>query len=217
MAKKYNFDRLLSDEKERFCSWFCSGENGNDLIHALNSNSSKSEGYKIRRLDNSWWPHIYCIVLNDDDNPGKGRNRKDGVQWKYCKVGITEVGTTTGTHNRMETVQNQIKKNTGKEAEIIFVLPVDASDSRRNSEIEKSVRERIGLPVNQDLAEKHKFPVPTEWVITTQPYINKIVWGKANTAGALDTRFILGMPEFEQRGYLPPKLIWQNNEVVYQP
>lgn len=215
MAKKdsRNFDRLLSDEKERFCSWFWSGTNGNKLIDALNVNNSESKGSQIRRVHEGL-PHIYCVVLNDDNNPGKNGN----VQWRYCKVGITHADTTTDTNNRMETVRKETETNTGKKAAILFVLPVKASDSRRDNAIEKSVREHVGLPVNKKLAHLYKFPVITEWVITTQAYINFIDEKKPEKAGGLDTGFILELiPKFNPPGDLPTNLMCQNGEVVLAP
>lgn len=213
----YDFGRILSDkdeeEKQRFCSWFWSGTNGNKLIAALNLNNSESKGSQIRRVHEGQ-PHIYCVVLNDNNNPGKNGN----VQWRYCKVGITHVDTTTGRGNRMETVQKEIKDNTGKEAAIVFVLPVKASDSRQDNAIEKSVRERVGLPVNKKLAHLYKFPVITEWVITTQAYIDSIVKKKTKTAAGLDTGFILELiSKFKQLGKLPTNLMCQNGEVVLAP
>lgn len=69
----------------------------------------------------------------------------------------TEQNTKTGVRNRMETVQKEIMKISETrhnlrrfKAGIIFVLPVKATDSRPNNEIEKSVREHIGWPVDKD-------------------------------------------------------------------
>ncbi|CAB3982495.1 Hypothetical predicted protein [Paramuricea clavata] len=217
----YNFENILSNEieKQKFCSWFWSGANGNRLIQTLNSNNSESSGSKIRRL-NGGWPYIYCVVLNDNAIPSTDPSGL--VQWRYCKVGLTEVDTKPGTHNRMETVQNEITRKTGSPAGIIFVLPVKDFDSRPNSVIEKDVREHIGLPVNKELVRTIGLPFLTEWVITTQPYINYIgmqIKKNAMSAGRLiDTDFILGIPRFDPRGtYLPPNLMNYNGEVVPQP
>jgi hypothetical protein len=217
----YNFDDILSNEieKQKFCSWFWSGTNGNTLIQALNSNNSESSGSKIRRL-NGWWPYIYCVVLNHDDIPGLGPGPGPFglVQWRYCKVGLTEVDTRSGTRNRMEVVKNEIQKQTGKEAGIFFVLPVRDFDSRPNSVIEKGVREHIGLPVNKELVRTIRLPFLTEWVITTQPYINHIgaIKENAKRAGGLDTDFIRGIPKFLPPGNLPPGLMMHNGEVLPQ-
>ena len=220
----YNFDDILRNEieKQKFCSWFWSGTNGNTLIQALNSNNSESSGSKIRRL-NGWWPHIYCVVLNDDAIPGLGPGPGPFglVQWRYCKVGLTEVDTTTNTRNRMETVQNEITRKIDSPAGIIFVLPVRDFDSRPNSVIEEGVREHIGWPVNKELVRTIGLPFLTEWVITTQPYIDyifNIIKQNAETLGRLiDTGFLLGIPRFNPPGNLPSDLMMHNGEVVPQP
>lgn len=159
-------------------------------------------------LDEKRYPHVYCIVSNDDNNPGKFAVPGKGiVQWKYCKVGITQVDTTTGTKNRMETVKNEITKATGEDASIIFVLPVKATDSTEDKKIEKDVREHIGWPLHKDLPNEIGLPVPTEWVITTQSYIN-IIKKKIKMEDVHDTaRFFEIVPTFkENEKYLPNNL-----------
>ena len=221
-ANLYNFNDILSQEKERsrFCEWFWDSTNGNELIDALNTNKSQSKGSKIRR-QHKWWPYIYCIVLNDNTNPGRSRSdARDAPQWKYCKVGKTEQDTTTGKHNRMETVMDEIRKKKRRKQSVIFVLPVCASDSRKNNEIEQGVREHIGWKVNKDLAKKNNLPFPTEWVITTQEHIyglkNQIETEKLKARNCeIDTRVVFSITRFQQdERMLPPHLQKQGNEVV---
>ena len=216
----YNFGKILSEdeEKSRFCEWFWKEKNGNKLIDALNANNSPSAGSKIRRR-NKWWPHIYCIVLNDDTNPGRSRpGEENPVQWKYCKVGITEKDTTTNTDNRMETVMNKIRnKIPDSKSSPIFVLAVKATDSRENREIEQGVRQHIGLKVNRDLAKANNLPVPTEWVLTTQPYIELVkqcIRKAVESNLEIDTSVFLGMGKFQQKTMLPLNLQIQGDEVV---
>ena len=147
-SSSFKFDDILSDQKikDEFCAWFWKNkiENGKNLIDALNSSSERSD-CKIRMIDDKVYPYIYCIVSNNDNKPGKFKvNEEEIIQWKYCKVGITERDTTTGTKNRMETVQNDIKKASGKDASIIFVQQVKGTDSTEDKQIEKKVREHIG-------------------------------------------------------------------------
>ena len=204
----YDFDEILSndDEKERFCNWFWNGTTGNDLIVALNLNNSKSSGSQIRR-QHCEWPHIYCVVYNDKENPGEVLTKdKKIIQWRYCKVGITEKDTKTDTKNRMEIVRDEIKKKTKSEAGIIFVVKVSADDSRPKKEIEKSVREAIGWPVDKELAGKNKFPVSTEWVLTTQAYIDK-----RKKEGLSDTRSVLRLKFKQQKENLPSHLELQES------
>ena len=209
-SSSYDFNDILSDKEEtkRFCDWFWGGQKGNELILALNLNNSKSSGSKIRRRYKCW-PHIYCVVYNDDANPGKVRDptQDKPIQWKYCKVGITEIDTTTGTKNRMETIETKIMNATGKNASTIFVLPVKATDSRPNKEIEKSVREHVGWSVDEDLARSNNFPVITEWVLTTQDYI-KDIRDMIDKKSVCDTGLVLDMSKFNQNEtYLPRKLL----------
>ena len=117
--------------------------------------------------------------FNDDQNPGKDAN---GTHWRYCKVGMTEVDTTTGSHNRMERVMEEIEHRTGKDTSVIFVVPMKATDSRPNTEIEKYVRKCVGNEVDKEVARNHNFPVPTEWVLTTQSHLEKIMSKIADTA-----------------------------------
>ena len=217
-ANLYNFNDILSQEqaKSDFCKWFWSGTNGNELIDALNANNSQSGGYKIRRQHKKCWPYIYCIVLNDNTQPvpfGRG----NAVQWKYCKVGITEQDTTTGAHNRMETVKQEIIKKKADyqiTASVIFVLPVCATDSRKNNDIELDVREHIGWKVNKDFAKENNLAVPTEWVRTRQWYINLLSKSIKDAAAAakkdgreIDTSVLLNVPRFEDhQTMLPPHL-----------
>ena len=179
-----SYEFLYGSEKTKFCDWFWTGTNGNELINALNMNNSKSSGSKLRRR-RSCWPHIYCVVLNDDENPGTF----DGIQWKYCKVGITERDTSPNAENRMETIQHEIEK-IGKTGDIKFVLPVKATDSRPNNAIEKTVRECTGYRVDKDLAKVNKFPVSTEWVITTEDHITnirRVINNKKKNKESMDT------------------------------
>ena len=197
----YNFDRILSEDRKDFCRWFWTGTKGNEVIDALNSNNTESDGSTIRR-QHEGQSHIYGIVLNDDATPGKGTN---GVQWKYCKVGKTQADTTTGSHNRMETLRDEIERKTGMRAGILFVLEVKATDSRNDIEIEKSVRKKFGWPVHKDLAKELNLPVPTEWVITTQPYIYEFrgrIGANADTGFFADERLQFRESERNLPNYL---------------
>ena len=214
----YNFDRILSDENERqkFCTWFWGSSNGNDLIGVLNS-SRQSSGSKIRRC-HRWWPYIYCVVLNDNNFPGISRDGE--IEWKYCKVGITGIDTTTGTNNRMETVQKKIEKVRGKIASTIFVLPIKATDCRPNNEIEKSVREQIGTPVSKGLAHYLCLPFPAEWVLVAQSHITNIrakIDEKKTRKQEIDTGLLWEIPQIIElnNGNSPQDLTLQDGEVVY--
>ena len=166
-----NFDSLLSNEEsgKKFVSWFWDGSNGNELIEIINSRKyGRTRPETIRRVQHM--PHIYCIVLNNYKTPGKSKDGK--VQWRYCKVGYTEIDTTTGTNNRMEQVLNDIKKE--MYPSVLFVLDISPTDSGKIRDIEKRIRNDIGWPVNPSLMENLGLPNKTEWVLTTQSFIYKI-------------------------------------------
>lgn len=160
--------------REEFMKWFWSGKNGNELIKELNCSTFRREGYIRREKER---PTIYGIVLNDGYFPG----REGNVQWKLCKVGFTHVSTVKGTLNRMEQVQAEIKrkyetKRKGRTAEaaVLFVLPIGAVDVTTFSDTEKRIRNAVGRPILPYVAKKLGLPCSTEWVLTTQQFIDEI-------------------------------------------
>ncbi|XP_078350235.1 uncharacterized protein LOC144635040 isoform X2 [Oculina patagonica] len=161
-----------------FCDWFWVGSNGNDLIKKLNA--SKKRVDFIRR--EKYRPVVYCIVLNDGQFPGKTKDEtKTEVQWKLCKVGFTQVDTATGTNNRMEDVRKKIcskyeSKREGQKASpsVLFVLSIGAVDTTPYLQTEKRIREAVGWPIGKKLAKENGLPCSTEWVLTTQAFIEKI-------------------------------------------
>ena len=126
--------------------------------------------------------------------------------------------TTTGTNNRMETVEREIKKVT-KKAKTIFVLPVKATDSRPNTVIEKSVREQIGIPVSKDLAHYRRLPYQTEWVLEAQSHLTNIRTkiNKKKGKQEMDTGLLWEVQQTtehtENEGNLPRNLKLQDGEV----
>lgn len=160
--------------REEFVKWFWSGTNGNELIKKLNCSESHGDDYIRREKER---PAIYCIVLNDGPFPGK----EGKVQWKLCKVGFTHVNTATEAGNRMEQVKEEIeskyesKRGDGKaNASVLFVLPIGAVDVTTFSETEKRIRKAVGRPIHKDWAEELGLPRSTEWVLTTQQFIDQI-------------------------------------------
>ena len=175
--------------REEFIKWFWSGTNGNDLIKELNCSESHKDNYIRREIER---PTIYCIVLNDGSFPGK----EGKVQWKLCKVGFTHVSTAEGSHNRMEQVQAEIEKKYKSKiaqkaaAPVLFVLPIGAVDVTTFSVTEKRIRNAVGLPIHKDLAKKLGLPCSTEWVLTTQKFIDKIKERKEELQGKGSTDLI---------------------------
>lgn len=164
------------ETREEFVKWFWSGANGNELIKELNHVSGKARGGDYIRREKER-PMIYGIVLNDDPFPSKVGD----VQWKLCKVGFTHVNTATGSKNRMEQVQAQIKskyelKTKGRKAETgtVFVLAIGAVDVTTFSDTEKRIRNAVGWPIRKDVVKNLQLPCSTEWVLTTQEFIKEI-------------------------------------------
>lgn len=159
--------------REEFVKWFWFGVNGNELIKELNCSNVYGNDFIRREIER---PTIYGIVLNDGSFPLK----EGGVQWRLCKVGFTHVSTAPGTQNRMEQVQAQIKgkyesrKGRKVGGSVLFVLPIGAVDVTTFSDTEKRIRNAVGWPIHKNLAKKLKLPCSTEWVLTTQQFINKI-------------------------------------------
>lgn len=159
--------------REEFVEWFWLGVNGNELIKELNCSKVHGNDYIRREIER---PRIYGIVLNDGSFPRK----EGGVQWKLCKVGFTHASTGQGTQNRMEQVQAQIKakyestKGQTVGGSVLFVLPVGAVDVTTFSDTEKRIRNAVGWPIHKDFAKKLKLPCSTEWVLTTQQFIDII-------------------------------------------
>lgn len=155
------------EARECFYKWFWTGTNGNELIEDLNSHCRDQKGYlnpdRIRRERDP--PVIYCIVINDDGIAGP--------HWKLCKVGYTRLPTGEKTNNRMEQVMKEIEEVYGKAA-VIFKLPIRAIDTTPHFETEGKVRGHVGFKIHKEVAKELKLPVPTEWVLTTQKYIDKL-------------------------------------------
>jgi hypothetical protein len=159
----------FEDDKAReyFYKWFWTGKNGNELIEALNTHRCDQRGFS--NPDRIWRekdpPVIYCIIINDDCIAGR--------DWKLCKVGYTRQPTDKKTNNRMEQVMKEIKEVYGNAA-VIFILPIRAIDTTPHFETEGKVRGYVGFKIHKDVAKELKLPVPTEWVLTTQKYIDKL-------------------------------------------
>lgn len=165
-----------NDEETAFLEWFWKKSHGNDLVTKLNAYAQgKQKEDRIRREKES--PVVYCVVLNDADFPFKDEK---GKQWKLCKVGFTHRPIKRGQGNRMEVVENKIvtkyNNHNEKEAEAstLFALRIGAVDITPFHDTEKRIREKIGKPVRKEKAKELGLPLSTEWVLTTQEYIDNI-------------------------------------------
>jgi hypothetical protein len=57
---------------------------------------------------------------------------------------------------------------------VLFVLSIDALDTRRFADVEAEIRRKVGLEVPKNICKALDLPVPTEWVITTETFITLI-------------------------------------------
>ena len=167
--------------KEEFMEWFWNGSNGNLLIKDLNASTYRSTDF-IRRESLAIRPVVYCIVLND----GKFPYKEGHTQWKLCKVGFTHGNTKERTGNRMEQVKADIKrkyhKKTARDADtaVIFKLAIGAIDTTPYFDTEERIRKAMGCPLKKELAKKLGLPYSTEWVLTTQDFIDEVQKRKLN-------------------------------------
>ena len=90
------------------------------------------------------------------------------------KIGLTQCKTESNEDNRRKQIISKFKKNNGLELRVIFYLMKNAVDTTTHRQVEKRVRENIGIPVNKAYAMSVKLPVHTEWVLTTQDYVRKL-------------------------------------------
>ena len=159
------------------------------MVDLLNENRSGNED-KIRKEKYS--PRIYFIVINYDYH-------EDGSQciWKFVKVGFTH-GNATDSEEHPDTRLDQVKseilsrlqkgskskywtdpKNLNK-VSVLMKPCIKAIDTGNYFEIEKRCRRYFGIKVEHKYEEngeilKLPLPVYTEWVITTQDFITKIM------------------------------------------
>lgn len=123
-------------------------------------------------------PHIYMIVVN------RPTILINGKKLFLMKVGFTQISVAKASNNRMEEVRDKIKRNLKTEYKfpddnkpkvaILFKFLIHALDTRPFYDIEKWVREKVGFPLPKENAKEWCLPVSTEWVLTTQEYIDKI-------------------------------------------
>ena len=171
-----------------FRTWFWTKQNGNYLIKYLNDAGGTDN---IRRESFENRPVIYCIVLKGIEFPAS----TDKVQWKMCKIGFTHCKTQERTNNRMEQVMNQIKKKYASrvvkelkpdpEPSVIFKLAIGPVDTTPYFQTEKRIRQTMGWPIKKELVKEMGLPCPTEWILTTQAFIN-VVKKKIKEAKGID-------------------------------
>ena len=182
---------------EEFKNWFWYGQNGNTLIKHLNSDRGRQE--IVRREKNS--PYAYGIVLNVDFFGYEFKSLK------FVKIGFTQQDTGSDCENRMTQVRREIEGHNqrlrGKTA-VLFVIMKNPVDTSTHSEFETNFRKRWGMPVSNEFAQRCNLPFHTEWVLTTQGFIDYTLQfiEAANRGGRIDASIFDGMPLFDSERYL---------------
>jgi hypothetical protein len=177
-------------ERYNFCKWFWTSPNGKKLIESLNYCEHRNPKNYFVSLGKR--PYVYVIVLNYPYDLKDGKKK-----WKFCKIGLTQGDTTQGTGNRMEQVMKQIddKYKCNGIARVLLCLPIDPTDPRILWDVEDDIRDAFGHEVSNEKAQELQFPVHTEWVLTTQRFINHIK----------DK-----IKEMKKHGYATTKVVFEN-------
>ena len=199
MANNDKYTQLLKDKE--FVKWFWSGNNGNTLIKHLNSDKSREE--IVRREKYS--PYAYGIVLNVNLFGDKFKE-----DLKFVKIGFTQQDTSSSCKNQITDVQRDIEKDEVKykyKTAVLFVIMKNPADTSTHSEFETNFRKRWGMPVSSYFAESCNLPFCTEWVLTTQSFIDFMmrVIKKAEEEGRVDTSIFKDI-KFDERK-IPEELL----------
>jgi len=102
--------------------------------------------------------------------------------------------TKVVSSNRMEAVEDEIERKVlGSRAKTILVLAIDPLSLKTLRSEEDNVRKAFGIPVPKDKAKDLGLPIKTEWVFTTQEFIDNALRGIHDTRGA-NTGVLLNNP-----------------------
>ena len=189
MATKPADDKAAAEDKAAVEYFW---KNCERLISQLNV-SEHRKNRTVRIYENGQAPCVYAVVVNKIIALDKKVKRivecssdMGNDFWKLVKVGRTAADTTAGVGNRMEVVMQKIAKwcvgdrkieqDIGKTdlEEMAKPLIFLRIDSKTDDETEEEVRKAMGLVIDKDLGKALGLPVHTEWVLTTQLYLNKI-------------------------------------------
>ncbi len=214
MAKSHLPDRPLPWRTwDDFSKWFWKDKNSDDLIEKLNTYSFKRKGatcHRIRKEQDS--PTIYGIVIHDDMEVG---------DWKFCQISSADENSS-----KSEKAQNQVEVLTGDidsldiDGKLLFKLPVDFGNVGKVYEVENQIRKAIGYPVHKDLAQHLELPNPSEWALTTLPYIRILKDAIKKDMGAqlVSTKIFTKVKfEHERAPELPNWLQVRSGKVIRKP
>ena len=112
--------------------------------------------------------YVYGLVLFNETKLGKLR---------LLKVGHTKHVIKHTPKNRMECLMKDYyckNPETDSSITVWFVLSIPKNLTCNRVQIEKNARKHCGEEVSPRYARQNNFPAPTEWVFTTQSYLNKL-------------------------------------------
>ncbi|KAK3578426.1 hypothetical protein CHS0354_035630 [Potamilus streckersoni] len=197
MSDNSKFDEMFNDvkTKEEFCEWAWKGTTGgniniNKLAEILNTSMHRSHNYvRIERFR----PHIYGVALK----------HKFDKKWQFVKIGYTHVDTSV-CKSRMTKIEDDINKVYGNDkGKTMFVLAIDPVETKSFTEVEKTFRQKMGIPVQKKLAKKLCLPVSSEWVMTTTAFNKKFVDDIKSVVDKRNAHTGLMQNKFEKRINLP--------------
>lgn len=152
-----------------FYQLMLTGSVGNRIVREVN-NLALKKGYNsdiFMKINTKAVEKIYGVVLNEIK---MSKTAKDN-EWKLVKIGMTGKQTKKGTNNRMEQVMSAIEA----ESSVLFSLLKGFTDTTSIFEVEKRVRGHMGFSLNKEITKKMSLPCSTEWILTTQSYINVLL------------------------------------------
>ena len=122
-------------------------------------------------------PYFYGVILNEyviKDPTLTDVEKKFNLKYKLLKVGFTQQETGSTKNTRMKAVREDIERR-GWKSSVLFVLKKPVIDNTKNKESEDEFRKTWGFPVSKTFAEEYDLPVKTEWVLTTQAFVDRII------------------------------------------
>ena len=160
MTETEDFNHLKKSDS--FLRWFWSRGNGNDLMKFLNTHEHPRHNDKLRR--EAFSPFVYGIVF-------KVTIYHDADVDFQRKFKMMKIGFTQGT---LKQIKQRFKVDRDENFSLIIFLSKSAIDTSRHNEFEERIRKKVGMPVNKEYARSLELKEPTEWVLTTQHYIDDL-------------------------------------------
>lgn len=169
------------EEVAEVAEWFWNenktaiSKKGKNLIRELNSAALGNKGVRYEEQR----PHIYAVKVKRMKlviETSAGTQKMTLVKVGYTHTDTSTYNNDTRINTLMKDIKKTIKKSWNIEADCvpIFVLPIDALDTRQFTDIEAEVRSRVGINVPKNIGKTLRVPVPTEWVVTTKAFITVI-------------------------------------------